>query len=219
MESSFPSNSQTQKASPSKKEEKKVERVTRGEVIQRKKSLGTRFKETFISGADSKSVLEYVLFDILVPAAKDMVVDATQAGLERKFYGETRSAGRRGYNRANSIVSGAGGYQAYNRMGGSVLRSDPRAREEVRPSRRSRAKHDFGEIVMESRAEANEVLDALFELISKFEVATVADLYELTGIPAEFTDNRWGWEDLRGADVVHVRDGYLLELPQPVAID
>lgn len=219
MDSEFPSNSRStpnKKAPSAKVEEKKVEKVVTGKVVQRKKRLGTKFKETFISGADSKSVLEYVMFDILVPAAKDMVVDATQAGLERKFYGETRSMGRRGYSRGGPV-----GHTAYNRIGSaSVIRST--GRDESRrepPSRRARAKHDFGEIILESRVEAVNVLDTLYELLSKFEVVTVSDLYDALDIESAFTDNRWGWEDLQGSDIQRVRDGYLLVLPKPVPID
>lgn len=215
MDSEFPSNSRTtSKAAPEKVAEKKVEKVTTGNVVKRKKSLGTRLRETFISGADSKSVLDYVMFDILIPAAKDMVVDATQAGLERKFYGETRSAGRRGYARA-----GGAGYQAYNRIGASVLRNDPRAIETRAPSRRARANHDFGEIVLESRVEATNVLDNMFELLSRYDTVTVSDLYDLVDIESRFTDNQWGWDDLRGSDVRRVNGGYLLVLPRPKPID
>lgn len=218
MESEFPSNSKTNKPNPKPKaEEKKVARVTTGEVIQRKKSLGRRFKETFISGADSKSVFEYVSFEILIPAAKDLFLDAMNAGMERKFFGEARSAGRRGYGRSG------GGHTAYNRMGSSrpsmndiFRRDDPRT---LSPSRRARANHDFGEIVLETRAEGIEVIDSLFELISKYEVATVSDLYDMVNVDSDFTDNRYGWVDLRGADVVRVRDGYLLNLPRPEPID
>lgn len=222
MESEFPSNSNKSHqvdptANKGKPAEKKVEKVVTGEVVKRKKSLGSRFKETFISGADSKSVMEYVLFDILIPAAKDMVVDATQAGLERKFYGEARSVGRRGYNRGPV----GGGYTAYNRIGSSPL-VDPRARQDPRaiaPSRKARANHNFDEIILQSRVEATAVIDQLFELVSKYDQATVADLYDLVGVESSFTDQRWGWLDLRGADVIHVRNGYLLSLPRPEPID
>lgn len=220
MDNEFPSNSKmtapAKKASSAKVEEKKVEKVVTGKVVQRKKSLGTKFKETFISGADSKSVLEYVLFDILKPAAKDMIVDATQAGLERTFYGEARSGGRRGYGRGPS----GPGYTAYNRPGAPVVRSGgPREEPRHAPSRRARANHDFGEIILQTRVEANAVMDTLYELLSRFEVVTVADLYDAVDVESAFTDNRWGWEDLQGSDIRRVRDGYLLVLPRPVPID
>lgn len=215
MESDFPSNSKLNKATPKKVEPKKIEKVVTGEVVTRKKPLGKRFKETFISGADSKSVLEYVLFDILIPYSKDMVLDATQAGLERKFYGETRSASRRNASRF------VGGFTAYNRMNhGSSSNDQFRHHEETRgPSRRARAAHNFDEIILATRAEATEVIDQLFAVISQYEIATVADLYELVGVPSNFTDNNWGWTDIRGADVTRVRSGYLLDLPRPEPID
>lgn len=218
-ESDFPSNSKYKKESgsePKEKTEKKIERVTTGQAIQRKKSLGKRFRDTFISGADSKSVIEYVTFDILIPAAKAMVVDATQAGLERKFYGESRSLGHRGYGRSGPI--------AYNRMGSSSrsFRDDVLGRDDPRMpqmSRRGRATHDFGEIVLESRVEAAAALDGLAEALVRFDQATVADLYDLVGMDSNYTDQRWGWEDLHGAEIVRVRDGYLLNLPRTISLD
>lgn len=86
-------------------------------------------------------------------------------------------------------------------------------------SRRGRATHDFGEIVLNSRVECNEIIDALYELTSRFGVATVADLYDMLGEPSTFQDNKFGWEDMRGSDAERVRDGYLLVLPKPQLID
>lgn len=222
MESEFPSNRKTSGPGPEGKpaEDKKIEKVTTGSVVRRKKSLGKRFTETFVSGADSRSVFDYVLFDILIPAGKDIFLDATYAGLERKFYGEVRSAGRRGYSRGGG---GGAGRTDYARISsGSVLRSDPvrgAVRDDARMSRRGRATHDFGEIVLSTRVEANAVIDQLFHLLSRYEIATVADLYDLVGEPTSFQDNKWGWDDLRGADSERVRDGYLLVLPRPKPID
>jgi hypothetical protein len=82
-------------------------------------------------------------------------------------------------------------------------------------SRQARARHDFDEIVLESRTEAEEVIDRLFDLVSRYESATVADLYELVGLASSHTDHKWGWTDLRGAGVSRVRGGYLLDLPDP----
>jgi hypothetical protein len=83
MEEQFPSNSQQppKKATePRPKEKKRVEKVIEGEVVRRKKPLGKRFKELF-APQDTKSAGEYILLDILVPGAKDIVVDAGQSFL------------------------------------------------------------------------------------------------------------------------------------------
>jgi len=205
---------------PGKAEPKKVERVTSGEVVRRKKSLGKRFKETFVGG-DTKGVMSYVFMDVLIPAAKDMVSDATSEAVQRMLFGDARS------NRRNRNRSHPNGYVSYNRYGSGSSSSGSRPpwdrdrdRDEPRNvSRRARATHDFDEIILETRGEAEEVIDRLFDLVSRYESATVADLYELTGITGSFTDDKWGWSDIRGAGVTRVRGGYLLDLPKPEPLD
>lgn len=196
-------------------ETKRVEQVVTGEVVRRKKPLGKRFLETFIGG-DAKSVTQYVLMDVLIPAAKDTIADVVSQGIERMLFGEARSTSRRTGNRP----SGSSGYTAYNRFSGSSggapfrgghVREDPRQGL----SSRARATHDFDEIILATRAETEEVIDKLFELISKYDSATVADLYELVGISGNYTDEKWGWTDIRGAGATRVRNGYLLDLPKP----
>jgi hypothetical protein len=73
--------------------------------------------------------------------------------------------------------------------------------------------------VIASRQEAEEVLDRMYDLISQYDAVTVAELYELTGLESSHTDQKWGWEDLRGSGVGRVRGGgYLLELPEPISL-
>jgi hypothetical protein len=86
-------------------------------------------------------------------------------------------------------------------------------------SREARAKHNFDEIVLNSRVEAEEVIDRLYDVVSRYESASVADLYELVGLSSTHTDHKWGWTDIRGAGVQRVRDGYLLDLPSPEPLD
>lgn len=212
MENEFPGNShRSKKATHPEKEPKKVEKVVTSEPIRRKKPLGKRFVETFVGG-DAKGVAGYVAFDVLIPAAKDMVADAMSQGVERMLFGEARSTSRRGHG---PRPGGSGGYVSYNRYAPSSLRPEPR----VGPSRRARATHDFDEIILATRVEAEEVIDRLFDLVSRYESATVADLYELVGVSGSYTDDKWGWTDIRGAGVTRVRNGYLLDLPRPEPLD
>lgn len=221
----FPSNANTPKyhdsprdrqeklATTNKSEQPKVEKIVSGEVIRRKKPLGKRFKETFFGG-ESRGVWGFILEDVLVPAAKDMLADAVTQGIERKLWGEARSASRRTGARPNV------GHVAYNRFGGNTnipinRRDEPR----VRLSHRARASHDFQEIILPTRVEAEAVIDQLFELVSKYEVATVANLYDLLGITGDYTDNKYGWTDLRPAGIERIQGGYLLDLPRPEPLD
>jgi hypothetical protein len=186
-------------------ETKKVERVTSSEPIRRKKSLGKSFRNTFFGG-DMRGALQYVALDVLLPSAREMISEAGRAWIDKLVFGDSRRG--RGVTRP----SGPQGYVSYNRyaMGGQPQEAPART-----ISRRARSMHDFDEIVLSSRREAEDVIDRLFDLVGQYGSATVSDLYELVGLPSTHTDNKWGWEDARGAGVTRVRNGYLLDLPEP----
>lgn len=217
----YPSNSHRQKtskeapkkpASEKAEEPKKVEKVTSGEVVRRKKPLGKRASELFF-GSDTKGVFAFVVLDVMVPAAKDMLADAVSQGVERKLFGEARSSSRRTGKRPG----GNNGFVSYNRYSPTPhegVRSEQRS-----VSRRAKTTHDFDEIILATRGEAEEVIDRMFDLVSLYETATVADLYELVGVTGSYTDDKWGWTELRGAGVSRTRNGYLLDLPRPEPID
>ena len=205
----YPGNSKN-KREPVTPEPKKLERVVTGGVIRKKPSLGKRFMETFVGG-DAKGVWLYVAYDVLIPAAKDMVSDAVSQGIERMLFGESVRGGsrsRQGYGYNPTRV-------AYNKI--SSNRYAPEPGRQI--SRRGRASHNFEEIILETRAEAEGVIDQLFTLTEKYGRATVADLYELVGVTGEYTDNKYGWTDLRGAGATRVRNGYLIDIPRPELLD
>jgi hypothetical protein len=189
----------------SKEEPKKIEKVVEGKVVRKPKSPGRKFREIFIN-ENSSSVWEYVLFDVLTPALKDMVADATSSGMERMLFGEnhrSRRAPRRGEPRTQ-----------YNRY--SVSRGDDRPPYPQRQSSVARrTKHNFDDILLATRVEAEEVIERLYDLLSAYGTASVSDLNELLGLTSEYTDDKWGWTDLRPSSVKRTRDGYLLILPKP----
>ena len=207
----YPGNSRRQReADEEKPEKKRVEGpVVKGEVVRHEKSLGVKIKEYFTG--DAQSVGQYILFDVLLPAAKDTIVDVFTQGIQRTMYGDS-DRGRRS--------SGRSGYTSYNRMyTGGGYRDRDRDRDE-RPalSDRARSRHEFDEIVIPSRGEAEEVLDRLHVLIEEYGWATVNDFYDLVGLTGAFTDDKWGWEDLRDARVVHARNGFVINLPRTRSI-
>lgn len=56
------------------------------------------------------------------------------------------------------------------------------------------------------------------ELIEIYGMVSVADLYDLVGITGNYTDNKYGWTNIRNAEPVHVRDGYMLRLPKVTSL-
>jgi hypothetical protein len=182
---------------------KDVNKIVEGEVKLRKKGWRDKFGGAFLS-EDSGTVVNYVVMEVLVPAAKNMISDSISQGIERILFGDSKP---RSQSRS--------GHTNYSTYSDRYKTRDENRRE---MSRRSRATHDFSDVILESRGEAEDVLDGLRNLISQYEVATVNELYDLVGLTGEFTDDKWGWYDLRSASVRAIRGGYLLNLPrtQPI---
>ncbi len=70
------------------------------------------------------------------------------------------------------------------------------------------------EILFETRTVSMQVLDNLNELITTYGMASVADLYELSGLTSKFTDNKYGWTDIGSAKVYKTKDGYSIKMPE-----
>lgn len=197
----FPPNSDKSKLGET--EEKKVEQITSSPAIRRKKGLGKQFKKTFFGG-DARTALSYMIYNVFIPSTKEAFVDAVQQGIRQLVLGESS-------RQRNAPVSGPSGYVSYNRY--AMGQGQQRAPRTL--SQRGRARHDFDEIVLETRQEAEDAIDRMFDLVGQYGSATVSDLYELVGIQSTHADQKWGWEELRGAGVSRVRGGYLLDLPDP----
>lgn len=212
----YPSNAHKTKESVSKRpkqetpEKPKMEKVADGS--QRKKSLGKKISETF-TGDDARSVGEYVLFDVVIPAAKTTISDAVGQGVERMLFGDVRRPRTSGGGRRN--------YTSYNRMSSPTTSSPGRAFEPDGPtlSKRARSTHDFGEVILEDRGKAEIVLDRMGDALDTYGLVTVSDFYDLVGITGSYTDDKWGWFDLRSARVVRDRAGYFVDLPAPSPVD
>lgn len=177
-------------------ERKKVEKVVRGKVRTKPKSGVSKITDVFIS-EDASNVKSYILMDVLVPAVKKAISDIVRDGVDMILYGESR--GRKSSS-SSSYVS----YRDYSR------RDDDRFRDSGRRS----AGYSHDDIIVESRAEAEEVLTRMDELIETYGVVSVADLYDLIGKSCEYTDNKYGWTNIRNAEPIRVRDGYMLKLPK-----
>lgn len=219
LRDNFPSNSKIVKkeAQQPKIEDRKLEKVVSGTVKRQKQGIGKKLAETFLED-DTKSVGSYIFHDVLIPAAKSMICDIVGWGgfAEMFLFGgerRGRSGGRRDNGRSYTS------YGSYYRTTDRDRDRDPRDRDQRDISRASRARHDFDEIVLETRGEAETVLSHLVDLTIDYNQATVADLYDLVGITSNFTDNKYGWTDLRGAGVTRVRGGYLLDLPRTQLLD
>lgn len=200
----FPPNSKT----PPAEEEVKFERVTSTDPKRRKKPLGKQFRQTFISG-DGKTAAHYVVFNVLLPGIKDMIYEAGSGYLEKRLFGDSRP--RRGPSPTHlGTFNYTKSYQTQSAAVPPTLRG---------MSRRAKALHDFDDIVLETRGEAEDVLERLHDALDRYDSVSVADLYVLIGEKASPIDHTWGWITLRGSSVSRLRNqGWLLDLPDPVSL-
>ena len=193
--SNLPSNSHKARAARKK--------VVKGTVKRQKKPFMKQIVETFV-GEEVDSVGNYILHDVVIPAVKNTLSDAIQGGIEMLLFGDRDPNNRRHNNRNKPNIS----YTNYSKPGNVHHR---------RPGGvRSRAMND---IVLDSRADAQEVLNSLVDLIDEYGEASIASLNDLIGVTGKYTDNDYGWTNLNTARVSRVRDGYLLDLPKPIYLN
>lgn len=208
----FPGNMK-QTGRSTREEPKQVERVVRGEVVRRKTPLGRRMTQNLIGG-DAQSVWGYMFGEVLIPAARDMIADALTGGIERAIFGDSAIGRSRGRGRGG-LASRTDYHGISNRGTSRVINHEPR--REL--SKRARSTHNFDEIILETRVEAEEVLDRMDAWIDKYDAVTVAEFYELCGVSGNYTDRKYGWTNIDGASVQRVRGGYLMRLPPPEPLD
>lgn len=180
-------------------ERKKMDKVVSGGVKTRKKSELSKLADAFIA-EDTHSVGSYIFADILIPAIKNTIVDVIFGSVNMLFFGSTsRKSG-----------SGPSHHVSYNKM------SSSRGYSEVR----ARTGYNHDDIVLDSRGEAEDVLERMREAIDEYGTVSVGDLYDLVGkTNYEYTDNKYGWTNLRNAEPIRVRDGYMLKLPKALPLD
>lgn len=197
---SYASKANGQETTP---DEKKVEKVVQGDVKTKKKNEFSKFASEFIS-EDVKNVKTYIIKDVLIPAIKKGLYDIVTTGFDMLLYGG--NGGRRSSSGASKIS-----YTKY------YDRRDDNHRSSV--DRESRGTLDYDDIVLTDRRDAEEVLIRMNEIIDRYDIVTVADLFELVGEKCPYTAHKYGWTSLRTAEVQRVRDGYLLKLPRASSID
>ncbi len=179
-------------------EDKNIEKVVRGSVKSRKKNEIRKFASFFMSD-DTTDVKTYILMDVMVPAIKDIIADTV-----------------------NTILYGG---TSRNKKSGSASKTPYRSYYDSRNDRtthntRSRSEYDYDDIILDNLGEAEQVLAKMDELISVYGLVSVADFYDLVGVTGSYTDNKYGWTDLRNATAARVRGGgYLLKLPRAIPLN
>lgn len=199
----YPANSHRSKelATEGRSEERKVQKVVSGKVTTKKNEV-RKLTDIFIS-EDARNVKSYIFMDVLVPAIKKAISDIVTDGIDMILYGGSGS-GRK--TKPSNSVSYRNYYES--------PRSSMSSRNEPQRSR-----FDYDDIVFESRGEAELVREQMVDMIERYGFVTVADMYDMADLTSPYTSNKYGWTNIRSAEAVRVRDGYILKLPKAMPID
>jgi hypothetical protein len=201
----YQGNSDKEKKEAKELPEKNLDKVVTGTVSMKPKTLTTRFKSIFLGG-DFTTAAQYVASEVLLPALRNLVVDAVSKGTDRVIYGDSNLRRRPPTNYSprirydNPINRGMTSQRAYL--------PDQRPAGWAGQSRKT-----FEDVIVASKADADGVVERLTDIVDIYEVVSVADLSELLGLPSTHIDNKWGWTQLAALEVRQVREGWRISFP------
>lgn len=197
-------------------EKKEIKPVVSAQPTKVKRGLFNRLISGVAGPEGVAGIGSYVNNEIIMPAIKNIIVDAVTSGINMIMYGE-KGGPNRGYR---PPYSGHGGHRSHvnysaNYKSNSV---DPVQQERVvRPNSRN----SIPDYKIIDRHEAAEVLIALTESADMYGHVSVADYYDYIGVPSQYTDNNYGWthDAIMNATIVPVRGGggYVIKFP-PVEV-
>ena len=177
--------------------EKKVEKVITGEARTKKKTELEKMADTFLVEDRSKA-RDHIINDLLVPAVKNFIIDMITVLLKGS---SSSGASARTVDRVS--------YRNYDR-------DYDRNRVVASTARRAYA---YDDVVLKNRGDAEMILDQMRDVIYTYGFASIADLYEFARLKSNYTDTKYGWSDLRDADILEVRGEWLIKMPRVTPIN
>lgn len=182
--------------------EKRVSGKVVGESAKTKKKSGVAKAVNSFVAEDLKNVKSYVTSEVLIPKIKDIVFEAVKGGIGMILFGES-------FKRGQSSGAPKISYGSYYSSGSSVRQERPTTYAKPMDG------FDFDEVVFATKGDAESVLAVMDETIERYGIVSVSDFYELAGVTSNnFAINRYGWSNIRSAEILRVRDGYIIKFPK-----
>lgn len=188
----------------SEKRPSEVIPVVTGKVIRKETSKARKAWIRFV-GEDLPDVKDHFLDDVLFPALRNMIFDGFTDGLSMLLFHEVGRA-TRGKKKGRYDD-----YTSYSYSG----RNRGKRRDEDYYDEEDRKKPSIDDVILESRGDAENVLEDLRDYIEDYDQVSVAYYYGLCGVTPDYTDESWGWDSLRTASISHARGGFRINLPRP----
>lgn len=204
-------NSHRYKEAQKQKQEEKVvtrEAVAKGHIMKKKRPL-----RDVLLASDMGDVKSYLIADVIIPAAQNLLEDIITNGAHMLIRGTTAPP--------KDVRGRSGGYIQYGRY------SD-RSQTTRQPSiEQQRERFDIEAIVYYTKEEAERVIADLYEIADDYPLVKVSDVYSCSDITPPPQATRYGWTDVRGFDIFRDRikeedgwhDVWRLKCPKYMPID
>lgn len=196
----YPTNSHRVKAEQaqeqaSTKERREIKPVVTGATQAKSKNGIGKWVDLFIK-QDIPKIKAYVFRDVFLPALKK----ALMGSIDMSFPGGSGSGYNSDYSSKPKIrYSGFAEEPNYRKATGTVV-----ARDNV----------EYADIEFPNRGAAERVLLSMRDIHAEFQSVTLAEMYELSGLEHPYTYTKYGWKNLRDAEVMRRGDAYFIKLPQ-----
>lgn len=176
---------------------------------KKQETFGQKFARLFLA-EDVGDIGEYLVKDLIIPTIKDTFLNFMAAAL----WGDRRAGSvyradakqRTNYNKISTV----------SRVGIDREHRKEAPRENYADERKQL---NISDIVFKTKIEADTVLRRMLEHLDEYGVVTVGYLYDLMEESGPYTAEYYGWRNLRYARVIRVRNGFSLELPDPVRLE
>ena len=185
--------------------EKAVGPVISGSAKAQKKTGFGKLASSIIA-EDAKNVCSYLLTDVIIPSCKKVIHDIITDGADMFLYGKS------GTTKA-SVSASKVSYGSYFQSGTKL--------EPLRVTASSSSIYDYDNIVFDNRGDAEVVVEAMEDIVNRFGVVSVGDLYDLADLPSpNYTVHKYGWNanQMHTAQVVRHDNDYIIKLPRATQI-
>lgn len=184
-------------------EKEKIEPVTTNVTVKKPKN---KLMSKFFA-EDAKTVGGHVLNVVVIPSLQKLFSDVVKGAVDWLIYGAKGSQQKTGV----SNVSYSRYYSSNAQPQTTTFGANPMLN-------RSNI-FAVQEVMFNERADAEEVLLRMAELVEKYGMVSVADFYELVGQRFAFTDQKYGWRDLRTTEIIRGMSGFYIRFPKVIPLE
>lgn len=190
-------------------EKEKLDPVISGKAEQRKKTLGARFRQHFVT--EGEGFFDHIVEKVIIPKSLELfntivrqTADAFAQGVEEALFG----------GRTNRPAPSRPGFVGTVRTNYNGVATTPKPTTTAYFQPVVRRSNIVKDVILELRSDVELVLDSLRGVIERDGYCTLGDFYELVDIQTNPVDYEWGWTNLASARSREVNGGYLVVLPR-----